>query len=63
LVFNACGHFITQLVGIDSQQFNKEAYLDLSKPYQQNNPQPPPKKDNQATTILKNTLESVFLKK
>ena len=37
----------------DSQQFNKEAYLDLSKPYQQNNPQPTPKKDNQATTILK----------
>jgi hypothetical protein len=35
------------------QQSNKEAYLDLSKPYQQNNPQPTPKKDNQATTILK----------
>jgi hypothetical protein len=33
--------------------FNKEAYLDLSKPYQQNNPQPTSKKDNQATTILK----------
>jgi hypothetical protein len=35
------------------QQSNKEAYLDLSKPYQQNNPQPTSKKDNQATTILK----------
>jgi hypothetical protein len=31
----------------------KEAYLDLSKPYKQKNPQSAPKKDNQATTILK----------
>ena len=37
----------------DSQQFNKEAYLDLSKPYKQKNPQSATKKDNQATTILK----------
>jgi hypothetical protein len=33
--------------------FNKEAYLDLSKPYKQKNPQSATKKDNQATTILK----------
>jgi hypothetical protein len=32
---------------------NKEAYLDLSKPYKQKNPQSATKKDNQATTILK----------
>ena len=37
----------------NKEEFNKEAYLDLSKPYKQNNPQPTPKKDNQATTILK----------
>jgi hypothetical protein len=30
--------------------FNKEAYLDLSKPYQQNNPQSA-KQDNQASKI------------
>jgi hypothetical protein len=34
------------------QRLYKEAYLDLSKPYQQNNPQSA-KQDNQATTILK----------
>jgi hypothetical protein len=50
LVFNACGHFITQLVSFNAfsvdnsqqpnkEEFNKEAYLDLSKPYKQNNPQ------------------------
>ncbi|CAC9638766.1 hypothetical protein [uncultured Gammaproteobacteria bacterium] len=62
-VFNQFKHFLALSLLItfsfnafsvdDSQQFNKEAYLDLSKPYQQNNPQPTPKKDNQATTILK----------
>ncbi|CAC9433511.1 hypothetical protein [uncultured Gammaproteobacteria bacterium] len=39
----------------NSQQFNKEAYLDLSKPYTYNwnNAQPTTKQDNQATTLLK----------
>ncbi|VVH66713.1 hypothetical protein BSPLISOX_1424, partial [uncultured Gammaproteobacteria bacterium] len=39
----------------DPQQFNKEAYLDLSKPYTYNwnNAQPTIKQDNQATTLLK----------
>ena len=39
----------------DPQQFNKEAYLDLSKPYTYNwnNAQPTTKQDNQATTLLK----------
>ncbi len=37
---------------LNKKEFNKEAYLDLSKPYQQNNPQSA-KQDNQATTILK----------
>jgi hypothetical protein len=37
---------------VNKKEFNKEAYLDLSKPYQQNNPQSA-KQDNQATTILK----------
>jgi hypothetical protein len=39
----------------NSQQFNKEAYLDLSKPYTYNwnNAQPTIKQDNQATTLLK----------
>ncbi len=42
----------------DSQQFNKETYLDLSKPYEQKNPQSVTKKDNQATTILKEVAGS-----
>jgi hypothetical protein len=42
----------------NAQQSNKEAYLDLSKPYQQNNPQSAPKKDNQATTILSQPLKT-----
>jgi hypothetical protein len=37
----------------NKEEFNKEAYLDLSKPYKQNNPQSATKKDNQATTLLK----------
>ncbi|VVM21924.1 hypothetical protein BSPWISOXPB_1522 [uncultured Gammaproteobacteria bacterium] len=62
-VFNQFKHFLTLSLLItfsfnafsvdNAQQSNKEAYLDLSKPYQQNNPQSAPKKDNQATTILK----------
>ncbi|VVM20024.1 hypothetical protein BSPWISOXPB_5500 [uncultured Gammaproteobacteria bacterium] len=62
-VFNQFKHFLALSLLItfsfnafsvdDSQQFNKEAYLDLSKPYKQKNPQSATKKDNQATTILK----------
>ena len=62
-VFNQFKHFLTLSLLItfsfnafsvdNAQKSNKEAYLDLSKPYQQNNPQSAPKKDNQATTILK----------
>jgi hypothetical protein len=33
----------------NKEEFNKEAYLDLSKPYKQNTPQSVTKKDNQAT--------------
>jgi hypothetical protein len=55
LIANAFGNLITlnAFSVDDSQQFNKEAYLDLSKPYKQKNPQSATKKDNQATTILK----------
>jgi hypothetical protein len=59
--FNQLKHFLAlsllvafslNAFSIDNpQQSNKEAYLDLSKPYQQNNPQPTPKKDNQATFL------------
>ncbi|CAC9602887.1 hypothetical protein [uncultured Gammaproteobacteria bacterium] len=61
--FNQLKHFLAlsllvafsfNAFSIDNpQQSNKEAYLDLSKPYQQNNPQSTTKKDNQATIILK----------
>jgi hypothetical protein len=53
-VFNQLKHFLALSLLVtfslnafsanDPQQSNKEAYLDLSKPYQQNNPQPTPKK-------------------
>jgi hypothetical protein len=52
LIANACGKLVAQF---NSQQFNKEAYLDLSKPYTYNwnNAQSTTKQDNQATTLLK----------
>jgi hypothetical protein len=78
-VFNQFKHFLALSLLItfsfnafsvdNSQQFNKEAYLDLSKPYKQKNPQSATKKDNQATILLKEvadsarTAQGVFLKK
>ncbi len=45
----------------DTQQFNKAAYLDFSKPYTYNwnNTQAVNKKDNQATTLLKEVASTV----
>ncbi len=45
----------------DTQQFNKAAYLDFSKPYTYNwnNTQAVNKKDNQATTLLKEVAGTV----
>jgi hypothetical protein len=40
---------------LNKKEFNKEAYLDLSKPYQQSNPQSA-KQDNQATLNGFNTI-------
>ncbi|SSC07294.1 inverse autotransporter beta domain-containing protein [bacterium endosymbiont of Bathymodiolus sp. 5 South] len=42
----------------NKEEFNKEAYLDLSKPYKQKNPQSATKKDNQATILLKEVADS-----
>ncbi|WP_180324350.1 inverse autotransporter beta domain-containing protein [bacterium endosymbiont of Bathymodiolus sp. 5 South] len=44
---------------LNKAEFNKAAYLDLSKPYNGNNPQPVSKKYNQATTLLKEVAGTV----
>jgi hypothetical protein len=40
----------------DVNQFNKQAYLDLNTEYDWNQPQSYYRKDNQATTLLKETV-------
>ncbi|VVH51235.1 hypothetical protein BPUTSESOX_2395 [uncultured Gammaproteobacteria bacterium] len=44
---------------LNKEEFNKAAYLDLSKPYNGNNPQPVSEKYNQATTLLKEVAGTV----
>jgi hypothetical protein len=44
---------------LNKEEFNKAAYLDLSKPYTGNTPQPVSEKYNQATTLLKEVAGTV----